>query len=107
MQQQKMEELSVSELMQRYNLIIPEIQREYVWGNNDDVINTFILDIENGYQKDKETYNNYLGKLKVDINNGCSPVSLITSQSFFLLTIYSLSLLSLFIVLITGINLPL
>jgi len=68
MQQQKMEELSVSELMQRYNLIIPEIQREYVWGNNADVVNTFIEDIKTAYDDDKKAFDTYLKSLKDDIN---------------------------------------
>lgn len=28
------------------NLIVPEIQREYVWGNNDDVIRSFLVELE-------------------------------------------------------------
>lgn len=38
--QKFLEELSVQQLVGKYNFIIPEIQREYVWGNND----YFILD---------------------------------------------------------------
>lgn len=45
-----MEELSVKELMTKYNLIVPEIQREYVWGNNEfDILDVFIQDIKDGY----------------------------------------------------------
>lgn len=45
-----MEELSVKELMAKYNLIVPEIQREYVWGNNEfDILDVFIQDIKDGY----------------------------------------------------------
>jgi uncharacterized protein with ParB-like and HNH nuclease domain len=43
---EQMEELSVADIIERYNLIIPEIQREYVWGNNDyDILDLFLLDI--------------------------------------------------------------
>ncbi len=46
-----MEELSVKELMTKYNLIVPEIQREYVWGNNEfDILDVFIQDIKDGYK---------------------------------------------------------
>jgi len=30
-QHQTMEEVSLEQLLNRYNLIVPEIQREYVW----------------------------------------------------------------------------
>ena len=44
-----MEELSVAELIGKYNMIVPEIQREYVWGlNKNDILNTFINDIKGG-----------------------------------------------------------
>ena len=29
------------------NLIVPEIQREYVWGNNSDVLEKFLAELEN------------------------------------------------------------
>ncbi len=45
-----MEELSVAQLMSKYNLIVPEIQREYVWGNNEfKILDTFIEDIKDGF----------------------------------------------------------
>jgi hypothetical protein len=44
-----MEEVSVAELIGKYNMIVPEIQREYVWGlNKNDILNTFINDIKGG-----------------------------------------------------------
>ncbi len=44
-----MEEVSVAELIGKYNMIVPEIQREYVWGlNKNDILNTFIIDIKGG-----------------------------------------------------------
>ncbi|MCB9251731.1 MAG: DUF262 domain-containing protein [Flavobacteriales bacterium] len=53
-----MQEISVEELMCNYNLIVPEIQREYVWGFNDNgILDTFILDIKEGYKKNKDTSN--------------------------------------------------
>ena len=50
--QDAMEEVSVEELIGKYNLIVPEIQREYVWGNNDfQILDTFIEDIKDGYSE--------------------------------------------------------
>lgn len=52
--QQSMEELSVEEIISKYNLIVPEIQREYVWGYNDHkIIDSFIKDIKDGMQSSK------------------------------------------------------
>lgn len=54
-----MEELSVKELMTKYNLIVPEIQREYVWGNNEfDILDVFIQDIKDGYAEYLNQKNN-------------------------------------------------
>ena len=47
-----MEKLNIRKLLCNYHLIIPEIQREYVWGSNLDVLQQFISDINN---KEKET----------------------------------------------------
>jgi len=45
----KMQELSVKQLLNRYNFIVPEIQREFVWGQYydkaDSVINNFFSDL--------------------------------------------------------------
>ena len=50
-----MQEVSVQELICQYNLIVPEIQREYVWGFNDyNILDTFIIDIKEGYKQSKE-----------------------------------------------------
>lgn len=47
-----MEEVSVEQLINKYNLIIPEIQREYVWGNNDyEILDKFFSDIKEGVNK--------------------------------------------------------
>jgi len=41
-----MEEVSVEQLISNYNLVVPEIQREYVWGlNTHGILETFISDI--------------------------------------------------------------
>ena len=49
-----MQEVSVVELMCNYNLIVPEIQREYVWGFNDyGIFDTFIADIKEGFKKNE------------------------------------------------------
>ena len=43
---QQMEELSVKELANKYNFIVPEIQREYVWGKNENqILDSFFKDI--------------------------------------------------------------
>jgi hypothetical protein len=42
-----LEESSVEQLINKYNFIIPEIQREYVWGNNDfNILDKFFNDIK-------------------------------------------------------------
>jgi len=47
---QEMKQVSVSELLKEHSLVVPEIQREYVWGKNEyDILDTFIEDIINGY----------------------------------------------------------
>jgi len=44
-----LEELSVEQLINKYNFIIPEIQREYVWGNNEHkILDKFFADIAEG-----------------------------------------------------------
>lgn len=49
-QQDSMEELSVAQIIEKHNLIVPEIQREYVWGfNTHQIIDTFIEDIKAAY----------------------------------------------------------
>lgn len=45
--QKYLEESSVEQLINKYNFIIPEIQREYVWGNNDfNILDKFFNDIK-------------------------------------------------------------
>ena len=41
----KMEALSVRDILSTQDIIIPEIQREYVWGNNKQLLEQFIRDI--------------------------------------------------------------
>lgn len=49
-----MQEVSVAELMCNNNLIVPEIQREYVWGFNDyGILDTFISDIKEVFKKNE------------------------------------------------------
>jgi len=46
-----MKEVSVQEILDQYSLIVPEIQREYVWGFNQyAVFETFLSDIKEGFQ---------------------------------------------------------
>jgi len=43
----EMKQVSVSEILKEHSLVVPEIQREYVWGRNDyDILNTFLEDIK-------------------------------------------------------------
>ena len=44
--------MNIKELLEKEKLIIPEIQRDYVWGNNELVIKRFISNIKN--MKDNE-----------------------------------------------------
>lgn len=50
-----MKEVSVEEILQNFNLIVPEIQREYVWGANENgIFDTFIKDVNDGFEKASE-----------------------------------------------------
>ncbi|KQR94432.1 hypothetical protein ASG01_00655 [Chryseobacterium sp. Leaf180] len=42
MKNQQLKEQSLLYLLSQNNFIVPEIQREYVWGNNSDVLNRFL-----------------------------------------------------------------
>ena len=49
MNENALQEVSVEEILHHYNLIVPEIQREYVWGYNaHNIVNIFINDILEG-----------------------------------------------------------
>lgn len=64
-----MKEVSVEEILQSYNLIVPEIQREYVWGYNEfGIFETFIKDLKEGFELDGEETPEILS-LKQTINN--------------------------------------
>jgi len=41
-----MQDLSISELLEQFNFIVPEIQREYVWGNNNGILLNFFNDLK-------------------------------------------------------------
>jgi hypothetical protein len=61
-----MEEVSVAQLIYNYNLVVPEIQREYVWGlNTHDILDTFIHDIKEGYKSYKENQNESSKELEI------------------------------------------
>lgn len=52
-----MEAVSVGSLISDYNLIVPEIQREYVWGNNhNNVLTSFFADIKDGLEAIKPVH---------------------------------------------------
>ncbi len=60
MSNQLFNELSIKEIISGYNVIVPEIQREYVWGNNDyHVLESFFSDIKEGYNKHINNVENY------------------------------------------------
>lgn len=60
-----MEELSLEELLVRYNFIIPEIQREYVWGNNESqILDKFFNDLRNQNQTFGTNSNRLFEELK-------------------------------------------
>lgn len=46
MENNTMEPLSIKQLLDNYILIIPEIQREYVWGMNTNVLQAFLNDLD-------------------------------------------------------------
>ena len=49
MNENALQEVSVEEILHHYNLIVPEIQREYVWGYNiNNIVDIFINDIVEG-----------------------------------------------------------
>jgi len=61
-----MEEVSVEQLISNYNLVVPEIQREYVWGlNTHGILETFISDIKEGYKSHKKDQNKSNKELEV------------------------------------------
>jgi len=52
---QEMKQVSVSELLKEHSLVVPEIQREYVWGKNDyDILDTFLEDIKKGFKNNNQ-----------------------------------------------------
>ncbi len=63
--QKYLEELSVQQLAGKYNFIVPEIQREYVWGNNDyNILDKFFTDIKEAI-KEKTTNEEDAAQIKV------------------------------------------
>lgn len=46
-----MEKKNIYNLLTKYNFVVPEIQREYVWGNNKSVVETFVIDLAKGLAK--------------------------------------------------------
>ena len=49
MEENALQEVSVEEILRHYNLIVPEIQREYVWGyNTHNIVDVFLNDIVEG-----------------------------------------------------------
>lgn len=63
--QKLLEELSVQQLAERYNFIVPEIQREYVWGNNEfSILDKFFTDIKEAI---KETSISEVDKVHISV----------------------------------------
>ncbi len=64
-----MKEVSVEDILLNYNLIVPEIQREYVWGYNEfGIFETFIKDLKEGFELTEEETPDIIA-LKQTINN--------------------------------------
>lgn len=60
-----LEELSVHQLAGKFNFIIPEIQREYVWGNNEyQILDKFFADIKDAIQE-KSSYTENDAQIKM------------------------------------------
>ena len=51
-----MEEINIEELLTK-KIVIPEIQREYVWGNNEDVVSQFLKDLNKKIKDQKNKIN--------------------------------------------------
>jgi hypothetical protein len=68
-QHQTMEEVSVEDLLNRYNLIVPEIQREYVWGNNPQKILTIFCEDIRESRAERFSENSITYKTKAFIQN--------------------------------------
>ncbi|AVR47042.1 hypothetical protein C7S20_18310 [Christiangramia fulva] len=61
-----MQENSIEEIIEKYNLIVPEIQREYVWGSNpNNILETFVKDIKEGYSGDVKSKKSSDEELKI------------------------------------------
>jgi len=69
-----MEELSLKDIISKYNTVIPEIQREYVWGlNRDHILENFLNEIHKWYNEhiefQKRIQNEVDEKIKVLIDS--------------------------------------
>ncbi|MDQ8747840.1 GmrSD restriction endonuclease domain-containing protein [Elizabethkingia miricola] len=65
MSRKGLEEVSVEAILKLYNLIVPEIQREYVWGFNEhNIIDVFIQDIIDGEAHKKNGQDLQIEELK-------------------------------------------
>lgn len=69
MTQNNMIETSVRELLVRYNIIVPEIQREYVWGANEELLKKFFADITAGCASNQQKQDDALKSLKENLGN--------------------------------------
>ncbi|MDV3752856.1 GmrSD restriction endonuclease domain-containing protein [Elizabethkingia anophelis] len=75
MNKNALKEVSIEEILHHYNLIVPEIQREYVWGYNaHNIVDIFISDIVEGIstkdlkiQSDKENLQNMINSPDLSI----------------------------------------
>ena len=61
-----MDERAVGALIHQFNIVVPEIQREYVWGfNRDGVFANFIADLIKSFQQSQTVvHNNAYDKLQ-------------------------------------------
>ena len=62
----KIEKKTMGELLGNYHLVVPEIQREYVWGNNpNSVLEQFLASLSNRL-KSNEVSNENVGFLPIN-----------------------------------------
>lgn len=67
MKSQQLKEQSLLFLLSQNNFIVPEIQREYVWGNNPDVLNRFLDSIIDKIGESCDVCGNPMSSLKINV----------------------------------------
>ncbi|RZK49269.1 MAG: DUF262 domain-containing protein [Pedobacter sp.] len=67
MKSQQLKEQSLLFLLSQNNFIVPEIQREYVWGNNPDVLNRFLDSVIDKIGESCDVCGNPNSSLKINV----------------------------------------